>query len=147
MNTCFIDTNLVVYANDRSDGKKQARAIEVIATLMRLEAGAVSIQVLREYANVALTKLKQESAIVLRQIKLLESLIVVAPTPEMVRRSIEIRNAYQLSFWDASIVTAAESEGCAYLLSEDLNANQYYATVQVLNPFDSTFELADILDP
>lgn len=146
MSKCFIDTNLVVYANDRSSGKKQARAIEVIATLMRLKAGAVSIQVLQEYANVALTKLKQESAIVLRQIKLLESLIVVVPTPDMVRRSIEIRNAYPLSFWDASIVAAAESEGCPFLLSEDLNADQYYSTVQVLNPFVPTFELADLLN-
>ena len=146
MSKCFIDTNLVVYANDRSSGKKQARAIEVIATLMRLGAGVVSIQVLQEYANTALVKLRQESAIVLRQIKLLESLVVVAPTPEMVRRSVEIRNAYQLSFWDVSIVAAAESEGCAFLLSEDLNADQYYSTVQVLNPFVPTFELADLLN-
>ena len=146
MNRCFVDTNLIVYANDRNSGEKHIQAIDLIATLIRLQAGTISVQVLQEYANTALTKLGQESSVVIRQTRLLESLVVVGPTPDMVRRSIEIRNAYQVSFWDASIITAAELEGCRILLSEDLNAGQSYSSVQVLNPFDPGFDLADVLN-
>ena len=146
MNRCFVDTNLIVYANDRNSGEKHLQAIDLIATLIRLQAGTISVQVLQEYANTALTKLGQESSVVIRQTRLLESLVVVGPTPDMVRRSIEIRNAYQVSFWDASIIAAAELEGCRILLSEDLNAGQSYSSVQVLNPFDPGFDLADVLN-
>ena len=145
MSKCFIDTNLIVYANDRSSGDRQQQAIDLVATLIRQKAGAISIQVLQEYAHVALTKLGQESNVVIRQTRLLESLAVITPTPDMVRRSVEIRNAYQVSFWDASIIAAAESAGCTVLLSEDLSANQFYASVQVLNPFGSEFDLQSLL--
>jgi len=146
MNRCFVDTNLIVYANDRNGEEKHLQAIDLIANLIRMQAGAISVQVLQEYANTALTKLRQESSVVIRQTRLLESLIVVSPTSDMVRRSIEIRNAYQVSFWDASIIAAAELEGCRTLLSEDLNAGQFYSSVQVLNPFDPTFNLANVLN-
>ena len=85
-----MDTNLLVYANDRSAKDKQTRAIDVIQHLMRAQNGMLSIQVLQEYANVALTKLSQDPAVVLRQLRLLESLKVITPTTEMLRRGIEI---------------------------------------------------------
>ena len=56
----FIDTNLIVYANDRRDLNKQSRALEVLKQLMSVGNGALSVQVLQEYANTALAKLDQE---------------------------------------------------------------------------------------
>lgn len=136
----FIDSNLVVYANDRRDAQKQSRALEVLRQLMTAGNGALSTQVLQEYANTALTKLEQEPQVVIRQIKLLECLTVVVPSPTSVRRTVEVRNAYNISFWDAAIVAAAESAECDIILSEDLNAGQYYAGIQVVNPFSESFD-------
>lgn len=130
----FIDTNLIVYANDRRNKLKQARALEVVCEAIREGSGVISMQVLQEYANTALNKLGQAPVVVLRQIALLESLEVVRPGPKMVSRAVELKSLYQISFWDASIMAAAESAGCRRLLTEDLNEGQIYGSIRVVNP-------------
>ncbi len=146
MTKCFIDTNVVVYANDANDQVKQQKALGLISSMIRARSGALSIQVLQEYANTALLKLGQEGPVVLRQVRLLESLTVIQNSPRTVRRSIEIRSAYGISFWDASIVAAAEEADCHVLLSEDLNAGQFYAGVNVVNPFAEDFDTSNLLN-
>ena len=142
MKACFADSNIVVYANDRNAGAKQTVAIELLTRLMRGQNGFVSVQVLQEYANTALTKLNQEPAVVLRQLRHLERLTVLAPSPKTVRRAVEIRGTYQVGSWDASIIAAAESADCDVIFSEDLNTGQYYAGVEVVNPFSPGFDLS-----
>lgn len=144
MKQYFLDSNVVVYANDRKSKRKQGRAIEVITSLMRGQNGVASLQVMQEYANIALTKLKQDTNIVLRQLRLLETMRIVTPTPDIVRRQIEIRETYRISFWDAGIVAAAEEARCDAILSEDLNAGQFYAGIQVVDPFGGGFDPAEL---
>lgn len=131
----FLDSNVVVYANDGREPAKQKRALDLIADAMRTGNGVISTQVLQEYANVALTKLGQRQDVVLRQLALLERLEVVAQTPALVRRAVELHGLYGIAFWDAAIVAAAENRGCDRILSEDLNAGQFYGGVVVSNPF------------
>lgn len=135
MRKIFIDTNLIVYANDRRDPKKQRKAIELVSELMSNGLGVISSQVLQEYSSVALTKLKQEHALVLRQLVLLEAFDIVLMKPALIRRAIEIRSSYSISFWDSCIISAAEVAGCDSIYSEDLNAGQYYSGIKVNNPF------------
>lgn len=130
----FIDTNIVVYANDRRDPAKQERAIKVMQESFLSGEGVISVQVLQEYANTALDKLRQDRAVVLNQIALLAQLTVVEPNSVLVARAVELSALFPVSFWDASIIAAAESAGCKRLLSEDLNPGQSYGTVQVINP-------------
>ncbi len=134
MKKIFIDTNIIVYANDCCDPEKQQKAIEVVSELMRNGLGVISSQVLQEYSSVALTKLKQDHGIVLRQLVLLEAFDVVLMEPALIRRAIEIRSSYAISFWDSCIISAAESAGCDSIYSEDLNAGQYYSGIKVSNP-------------
>ncbi len=131
----FFDSNVVVYANDGRDAAKQKRALALIGDALRSGSGVVSTQVLQEYANVALGKLGQRQDVVLRQLALLERLQVVPQTPPLVRRAVELHGLYGITFWDAAIVAAAESRGCDRILSEDLNAGQFYGGVVVVNPF------------
>jgi predicted nucleic acid-binding protein len=44
----FIDTNVIVYADDASEPAKQAKAADLFARLRRTRRGVVSIQVLQE---------------------------------------------------------------------------------------------------
>ena len=131
----FIDSNVVVYANDARDPLKQRVALNAIEKAMRSGTGVVSTQVLQEYANVALGKLAQRQDVVLRQLAIRERLQVVSQSPLLVRRAVELRGLYGISFWDASIVAAAESRDCEEILSEDLNTGQFYGRVAVVNPF------------
>jgi len=135
MNKAFLDSNLLIYANDAREPQKQAKAVEVVSRAIREQSGVVSTQVLQEYAVVAMGKLRQDPDTVLRQLILLESLEVGLITPALIRRSLELHLRYQIDFWDAEILAAAEHARCAVLLSEDLNPGQLYAGVRVENPF------------
>jgi len=46
-----------------------------------------------------------------------------------------IQNRYGLSWWDALIVSAAQITNCQYPLTEDLQPDQKFDNVQVINPF------------
>ena len=135
MKKVFLDTNIVVYANDARDPDKQARAIDVVSDAIRTSDGVISTQVLQEYAVAAATKLRQNEETILRQLLTLETLEVVAVSPALVRRSVEMSGRYRISHWDACILAAAEAAHCPLLLSEDLNAGQLYAATRVENPF------------
>ena len=135
MRKTFIDTNVIVYANDRRDRTKQQTALTAIKDLMDSGHGVVSTQVLQEYAVTALAKLHQRSDVVLRTLVLLEALEVVQQTPQMIRQAVEISELYGLGFWDACIISNAEAAGCDLILSEDLNPGQFYSGIQLINPF------------
>ena len=137
MNKIFIDTNIIIYANDKRDKIKQDKAIKVVTELMKKEMGVISTQVLQEYAYIAINKLKQSHDVVIRQIRLLESLEVVNQVPELILRAIEILSSYQINFWDACIISIAEYANCSLIYSEDLNAGQFYSGIQVVNPLNS----------
>lgn len=145
MTRCFIDSSIVVYANDRSAGSKQSRAVEIISACMTGGNGVVSIQVLQEYAHIALKKLGQDHPVVMRQLKLLEAFTLITPSPKSVRRAVEIRQSYRISFWDAGIVAAAEDADCGVIFSEDLNNGQYYAGIAVVNPLLSDFDPSEYI--
>lgn len=132
----FLDTNLLVYANDNRDARKQTRAIEIVTQTLRDGTGVISTQVMQEYAVVALGKLRQHPDAIMRQLALLESLEVVQITPALIRRAVELHGRYQIDYWDATILAAAEHARCARLLTEDFNAGQLYAAVRIENPFE-----------
>lgn len=135
MKKYFIDTNIIVYANDSRDLKKQKKSLKIIAKHMKAGTGAISTQVLQEYACVALNKLHQRQDVVLRQLMLLEGFEVIAQSPALIRKSVEKKISYNISFWDACIVTAAEHANCDVILSEDLNTGQFYSGIATENPF------------
>ena len=131
----FLDTNIIVYANDKRDKHKQKRCVELIAQVLQTRQATVSTQVFFEYANVALTKLGQSAGVVRRQIELLSTLPVIPQSAALAIRAVEIKELYGISFWDASIVAAAEAGRCSRILSEDMNAGQLYCGIRLVNPF------------
>jgi predicted nucleic acid-binding protein len=60
-------------------------------------------------------------------------LIVVGPSH--IASAMQNEERYQIHFWDALILAAAESGGAEVLYTEDLNDGQQYGTVLVSNPF------------
>ncbi len=46
-----------------------------------------------------------------------------------------VQERYKLSWWDALIVSAAQVAGCRELLTEDLQEDQTFDMVRVVNPF------------
>ena len=60
---------------------------------------------------------------------------VVTPTPSDVLAAIDATVNWNVSFWDAMILVAAQRSGAALLWSEDFNAGQTFDTVTLRNPF------------
>jgi predicted nucleic acid-binding protein len=133
---CFVDTNILIYAHDRSTGVKHERARKLIENLWSSGYGVVSTQVLQELCVNLRRKLA--SPVPPEEVRLLirdySSWEVVINTPESIIQALEIEGRYKTSFWDALILQAAEQSGASVLYSEDLATGQQYTTIKVVNP-------------
>lgn len=49
--------------------------------------------------------------------------------------AIDLQRRYQLSFWDAMIVRSAAECGCQIIWPEDLQHDQEYMDIRLVNPF------------
>ena len=133
----FLDTNVLIYAHDRSAGNKHLRAKELVQDLWKSGEGCLSIQILQEfYVNVTRKVAKPMAPETAAQILAdLSAWQVHRPGVEDVLDVIRLQARYQLSFWDAMIVASALQLGCPTIWSEDLNPGKVYDQTQVLNPF------------
>ncbi len=130
----FLDTNILVYVYDLRDPQKQAKAHELVRSIIHHRAGVISTQVLQEFASVALTKLRHSVEAVIHELIILESLEVVQVTPQLIRQGVELIERYKLHFWDAILIAAAEEAQCEQIYSEDFPAGTVYDKVCVVNP-------------
>ena len=133
----FLDTNVLVYAYDRSAGRKHSLAAELVEKCWESENACLSIQVLQEFfvtvtCKIA-TPLDHQTA---RQIVAdLAQWRLHTPTASDLLQAIDLQQWHQLAFWDAQVIQSAASLGCKQLLSEDLNHGQTYGAVEVIDPF------------
>jgi predicted nucleic acid-binding protein len=132
--TAFLDTNIAVYAYDRSAGEKQTRAQEVIAT--RTRELVVSSQVLAEFYRVTTGRLDPplDAQLAREATAALAALTVVAVDGALVLAAIDTAIAADISVWDAMIVQAARRAGCDEILTEDLNTGQIIEGVRIHDP-------------
>jgi predicted nucleic acid-binding protein len=132
----FLDTNILVYAAAGRDGEefKRKRAIE----LLEKEDFGLSAQVLQEFYVTVVRKarvpLTSEAA--LEWIELLDAFPCLPIDSGFVKIAAETGARYQLSYWDAAIIAAAELLGAKILYTEDLKDGQRYGRVRVRNPFN-----------
>ena len=131
----FIDTNVLVYADDAADPWKRNRAQELIRTLISSRTGVLSLQVLQEYFAAATRKLRMAPAEARARVEVYTRFEIVKLDAEDLLRAIDIHRVHQLSIWDSLIVQAAQAGGCRTLFTEDLQHGFEIATVTVVNPF------------
>lgn len=138
----FVDTNILIYAHDRSgvEGRaakrKHDRARLLVEDLWSSGKGVVSTQVLQELCVNLRRKVARPFPYdeIRGLIHDYMSWEVVTHSPQAVIQALEIEARFQTSFWDALILQAAERAGVKFLYSEHLATRQNYGTVQVLNP-------------
>jgi predicted nucleic acid-binding protein len=136
MSRIFIDTNVLVYANDAAVPAKQARAAFLWQTLLNsADTPVISTQVLQEYYNTLVRKMNLSPPNAKAKILLLQQLETVSVSTSIIYSAIDLHSAASLSFWDALIIAAAQSAGCNEIWSEDLQDGRSFGTVTVRNPF------------
>ena len=137
----FLDTNILVYAYDQHDPVKQKKAQELITTGIEQENLVLSVQVLGEFFNVVTRRIPQP--VTSDEAREVIASIGILPVQEidlaMVNRAIDVHKKYQIAYWDALIISAAERSGCKLILTEDLRDGQTYHDILVRNPFTEGF--------
>jgi predicted nucleic acid-binding protein len=133
----FVDTNILVYAYDTTQGQKHTQAKALLLSVWESGLGCASIQVLQEF-YVSVTRkseipLSPEEAT--QVIQDFSDWTIHRPGVKDIISAIDLHHRYQISFWDAMIIQSARQSGCGVLWSEDLSEGEEYAGVKVVNPF------------
>jgi predicted nucleic acid-binding protein len=132
---CFVDSNVLVYSDDRRAGPKRDRARELIEDAMITGTGVLSLQVLQEYFAVSTKKLGLSADSARQKIEILSQLdIVILGVPDLLA-AIDLHRLHQLSIWDALVIRAALNAGCRILYSEDLQDGRRIDGLEIVNPF------------
>jgi predicted nucleic acid-binding protein len=133
---CLVDTNILVYSLVHDD-QRWARAEELIAELLELNALRTSTQVLQEFIAVTTRKLKRP--LTTRQALVHAERFAVCPVVvndlTTIREAVRLSEREPISFWDALLVAAAAKARCARLYTEDLQHGRSLLGVQIVNPF------------
>ena len=133
----FVDTNVLVYAEDRNAGIKHTAARDLVADLWRSGEGVLSVQVLQEFFVTVTRKMPQplrpdEALAIVEQYLTWR---VVENTGGLLLGAIRLAASIKVSFWDALILQAASVEHCDRLWTEDLNHGQRIGDLIIINPF------------
>lgn len=131
----FIDTNVLVYAEDASAGEKQRQARAAVRDLISTGQAVVSTQILQEYFVTATRKLGLPAAEAGRMVEVLSRLDLIIVRSEHVLGAIDLHRLRSISFWDALVVKSAVAGGCSRLLTEDLQHGQIIEGLRIENPF------------
>lgn len=130
----FVDTNILVYAHDVDAMEKHITARRLVEGLWKRDRPpSLSIQVLQElYVNLIKKEIPDRAAQETVQDYL--EWHVIENDRGLLLNGIEEKQRWQISFWDGLILAAARRAGAEVIWSEDLNANQDYGGILVVNP-------------
>jgi len=126
----FFDTNVLLYLLS-GDAAKADRAETLLAS-----GGVISVQVLNEFASVALRKGAVNFTELSDILSKIRAACSVRPLEvETHELGLQLAERYRFSIYDSLIVAAALQAGCSVLYSEDLQHRQRVETLTIRNPF------------
>ena len=131
----FLDTNVLIYADDARDPRKRERARELIRRLMREGRGVLSLQVLQEFFAAATRKLNMSSEDARSRIVQYSRFDVVTLDTVDLVAAIDLHRLHRVSIWDALVVRAALNGTCTTLHTEDMQDGYVVETLTLRNPF------------
>lgn len=131
----FVDTNILLYADDARDSRKQNIAATLISDLLQARTAVLSLQVLREYFVIATRKLRVAPDLAGEKVRLFGAMELVQDSLDDLYAAIDLHRLRGYSLWDCLILRAAIKSGCRRLYSEDLQHGQYVDGVEIVNPF------------
>ena len=130
----FVDTNVLLYAFDRTSARKGAIAQTLVNRLGPERVGCLSVQILQEF-YVASAKRGVARAVALEKVELFARWRMHLPSAADVIAAIRLHQRHTLSYWDAMILRSALELRCAVLWSEDLQHGRTWGGLTVRNPF------------
>jgi predicted nucleic acid-binding protein len=114
---------------------RDPRRFDIAIELVLGTLFGVSGQSLAEFANVSRRKRLLDDDEVDRWLAFLGTFPFLPIDQAYVRAGLDFARRYQLKYYDAALLAAAERLGAPVFYTEDLNHNQLYGSVRAVNPF------------
>ena len=132
----FLDTNILIYAIE-TRGKDPNKS-QIAQTLLKLHNIILSTQVLGEFYH-ATTSPRRTSPLTHDEatvwIQLWKRYDLETITVAHVDLALELKERFQIGYYDALILASGRLSQCKHVFSEDLVDGQDYGGISVINPF------------
>jgi len=139
----FVDTNVLVYAYDRSEPEKQRQALVVLDRLAISGLGTISTQVLSEFVVAVTRKIAAPLSVdeAYDRVKnYLQSWTVLDLTGWIVLEAVRGMRDHRFNLWDAQIWATARLHQIPTVFSEDFASGSVIEGIQFINPFAPDFQ-------
>ena len=133
----LIDTNILVYAYNRSEYVKQQKALTLIDQIVTLDNGLLSTQILSEFFNAVTRKIPEPLSLeeAEERVKNYCQIWPILQINEMiVLEAIRGVKTHCFSYWDALIWATARLNQAGVILSEDFSHDSFVEGVRFVNP-------------
>lgn len=143
--TVFVDTNVLLYAEDKAHADKHRQARDWLRALWLRRCGRLSTQVLQEFYVNATRRLSppMPAGDARAEVRRYQGWQPWAVDHATVESAWAIESRFGLHYWDALMVASAHHQGCAVLLTEDLQHDQRIDGLRIVNPFKADPSLLD----
>ena len=128
------DTNVLIYACDKADPRRQTKALSVLSStqdgVLLWQVACEFIAASRKLAPQGFTSEHAWN----RMSEFIELFPLIVPNPSALDLAREFHLSRRWSFWDATIVAACITGGVSRLYTEDLPGNNF-DSIEFVNPF------------
>jgi predicted nucleic acid-binding protein len=144
----LLDTNVLVYAYDPGDKRKQLLAGRQLEEIQPTRLAALSTQVLAEFFDVVTRRLEPRitARAAVELVSALAQSFATWPVDDVVvlEAARGVRD-YRMSYWDAQVWATARLRGARVVLTEDFSDGQTLEGVTFRDPFAAGFNLQHVL--
>jgi predicted nucleic acid-binding protein len=134
----FVDTAVLLAADDAFDAERQTQARAWLQALWRGRTGRVSTQVLADYYVTVTQKFGMSAGDARAKVRRFQLWQPWQIDHQTVETAWGVEARFGLAYWDALIVAAAAQSGANHLLTPCLTHEQHIDGVCVQNPFLAT---------
>ncbi len=131
----FLDTNILVYADDHDSPQKQGKAQQLIEQGRMSGNAVLSTQILQEYFVTVTRKLGVATDIARSKVDIFSRFPLALIGTEDILAAIDLHRFHQFSLWDALVIRCALQMKCRILYTEDLQHERRVDGLKILNPF------------
>ncbi|MTW15039.1 PIN domain-containing protein [Rhodoplanes serenus] len=133
--SCFVDTNLIVYAMDPGELRKRLSAADWLRSLSRTRMLVLSPQSLNESYRVLTERRRLDRRDVRDFIAVLVPFCTAPCGTGVLRKAWRVQDATGFGWWDCLLLGSALAAGCDVFLSEDMQHERIIEGMTILNPF------------
>ena len=130
----FIDTNIIIYCYSNSEMEKRIICQKLFETYSELN---ISKQVINEMTNILFKKFKLSSFDIKNTVEQISNIAFTCDFNfDTQIKAIELKDKYNLQYYDALIIATALENYCNIIFSEDMQHNQIIENqLTIINPF------------